>query len=28
VLWWAEHPDIPRSTLVDVATRVVAGIGR
>jgi AcrR family transcriptional regulator len=26
VLWWAEHPDIPRSTLVDVATRVVAGI--
>ena len=27
VLWWAEHPDIPRTTLVDVATRVVAGLG-
>jgi AcrR family transcriptional regulator len=28
VLWWADHPDIPRTTLVDVATRVVAGIAR
>jgi AcrR family transcriptional regulator len=27
VLWWAEHPDVPRATLVDVATRVVAGVG-
>jgi AcrR family transcriptional regulator len=27
VLWWSEHPDVPRATLVDVATRVVAGIG-
>ena len=26
VLWWAEQPDVPRATLVDVATRVVAGI--
>ena len=25
VLWWADHPDVPRATLVDVATRVVAG---
>ena len=28
VLWWAENPDVPRTTLVDVATRVVAGAGR
>jgi AcrR family transcriptional regulator len=28
VLWWAEHPDVPRATMVDVATRVVAGLGR
>jgi AcrR family transcriptional regulator len=28
VLWWADHPDVPRATLVDVATSVVAGIGR
>jgi AcrR family transcriptional regulator len=28
VLWWAEHPDVPRATLADVATRVVAGIAR
>ena len=28
VLWWSEHPEIPRATLVDVATRVVAGLGR
>ena len=26
VLWWGEHPDVPRTTLVDVATRVVAGL--
>lgn len=28
VLWWSNHPDVPRATLVDVATRVVAGLGR
>jgi AcrR family transcriptional regulator len=28
VLWWSEHPDVPRATLVDAATRVVAGLGR
>jgi AcrR family transcriptional regulator len=27
VLWWGEHPDVPRARMVDVATRVVAGIG-
>jgi AcrR family transcriptional regulator len=26
VLWWGDNPDVPRTTLVDVATRVVAGI--
>lgn len=25
VLWWADHPDVPRTTLVEVAARVVAG---
>jgi AcrR family transcriptional regulator len=28
VLWWGERPETPRETLVDAATRVVAGIGR
>jgi AcrR family transcriptional regulator len=27
VLWWSEHPDVPRATMVDVATRAVAGLG-
>jgi AcrR family transcriptional regulator len=27
VLWWSDHPDVPRATLVDVATRAVAGLG-
>ena len=27
VLWWSEHPDVQRSTLVDVATRAVTGLG-
>jgi AcrR family transcriptional regulator len=27
VLWWGENPNVPRATMVDVATRVVAGIG-
>lgn len=27
VLWWSDHPDVPRTTLVDVATRAVAGLG-
>lgn len=27
VLWWGEHPRVRRATLVDAATRIVAGIG-
>jgi AcrR family transcriptional regulator len=26
VLWWSDHPDVERATLVEAATRVVAGI--
>ena len=28
VLWWGENPDVERTTLVDVATRAVTGLGR
>ena len=28
VLWWSEHPEVPRTTLVEVATRVVTGVAR
>lgn len=26
VLWWIDHPDLPRATLVDVAARLVTGL--
>jgi AcrR family transcriptional regulator len=28
VLWWSEHPDVPRTTLVDVGTRAITGLAR
>jgi AcrR family transcriptional regulator len=28
VLWWGENPDVERTTLVNVATRAVTGLGR
>jgi AcrR family transcriptional regulator len=26
VLWWGDHPKVPRTTLVDVATRAITGL--
>jgi hypothetical protein len=26
VLWWIDHPDIPKSVLVDAAARISEGV--
>jgi AcrR family transcriptional regulator len=28
VLWWSDHPQVPRATLVEVATRAITGLAR
>jgi AcrR family transcriptional regulator len=28
VLWWSDHPEVPRATLVEVATRAITGLAR